>query len=164
MRSKIAILGLLVVTVGVAAAGTRTVRAQANPNRAFDPPAFGIVSITPDETIRIHVVCWAHEVRGVPPGPCDGELIFHDMAGNDLASRTVRLEPGESTFLETAIGVRNSPAQRVGIDPCWLPGPGSGRALPTVEVFETLTGRTAFVTNPVAARISSIKDEAMRRR
>ena len=55
-----------------------------------DPPGFGIVSINPDQTIRLNVVCWQHPVDGIPPGPCSGELIFHDMAGNDVARQTSR--------------------------------------------------------------------------
>ena len=43
-----------------------------------DPPAFGIVSINPDQTIRLNVVCWEHDVDGVPPGPCHGEMMIHD--------------------------------------------------------------------------------------
>jgi len=125
-----------------------------------DPPAFGIVSINPDQTIRLNVVCWEHDVAGIPPGPCHGELMLHDMAGNILARQTVSLAPGQAAFLDFTYGVRASPADVVGIDPCWIPAPTSGHALPTAEVFDTLSGRTALHVNPVTPRISFIESNA----
>lgn len=129
-----------------------------------DPPGFGIVSITPDQTIRINVVCFPHQVLDVPPGPCSGELIFHDMAGNVLGSARVRLAPGEATFLDFTAATRTEVGSRVGIDPCWIPGPDSGRALPTVEVFDTATGATTLFVNPVTPRMSLIRLESRERR
>lgn len=148
----------------VLAAGAVVLGAMAGTAGAFnpqpDPPAFGIVSINPDQTIRLNVVCWAHHVDDVPPGPCRGELMFHDMAGNTVARQSVRLAPGQAAFLDFTPGVRASPGDLVGIDPCWIPGPNSGRALPTVEVFDTLSGRIAAHVNPLTPRISIIKIDA----
>jgi hypothetical protein len=123
-----------------------------------DPPAFGIVSINPDQTIRLNIVCWEHDVAGLPPAPCSGELMFHDMAGNIVARQSVRLTPGGATFVEFTLGPRTSPARLVGIDPCWMPDPTSGRALPTVEVFDTPSGRIVRHVNPLTPRISIVGD------
>ena len=121
-----------------------------------EPPGFGIVSINPDQTIRLNVVCWEHDVNGVPPGICHGELMFHDMAGNIVARQSVNLAPGQGDLLDFTFGVRTSPGNLVGINPCWIPGPNSGRGLPTAEVFDSQSGRVALHVNPLTPRISLI--------
>jgi len=128
-----------------------------------EPPAFGIVSINPDQTIRLNVVCWEHDVDGMPPSPCSGELMFHDMAGNIVARRLIKLGPGGATYLDFALGPRTSPVNLVGADPCWIPDPTSGRALPTVEVFDTATGRIARHVNPLTPRITFVEGGARAR-
>lgn len=133
--------------------------------RAFDPqpdpPAFGVISITPDQTIRLNAVCSEHGVRGVPPGLCRAELMLHDAAGNVLVSRAVRLRPGQSTFLDYTIGARTTALERVGIIPCIIPDPERGRILPTAEVFDNTTGQTAFLVNPVTPRLSFVKGQVV---
>lgn len=128
-----------------------------------DPPGFGIVSINPDQTLRLNVVCWEHDVDGVPPGPCHGEMMFHDMAGNVLARQTVKLGPGQATNFDFEYGGKPGLGILVGIDPCWIPDPGSGRALPTAEVFDTRSGRILLHVNPVTPRISFIAGGARER-
>ena len=128
------------------------------PDPERDPPAFGIVSINPDQTIRLNVVCWEHDVNGVPPGPCHGDLMFHDMAGNVVAIQPVKLGPGQAAFLDFSFGRGTSPGVLVGIEPCWIPDPTSGRALPTTEVFDTQSGRVALHVNPLTTRISNIEN------
>jgi hypothetical protein len=149
------------------AAGAVVLAALSGTATAFnpqpDPPAFGIVSINPDQTIRLNVVCWEHPVDGVPPGPCRGDLMFHDMAGNVVAIRSVQLAPGHAASLDFTLGARSSVANLVGLDPCWIPDPTSGRALPTAEVFDTVTGRTALHVNPLTPRISIITNDARAR-
>jgi len=122
-----------------------------------DPPGFGIVSVNADQTIRLNLVCWAHEVEGLPPAPCDGTLMFHDTAGNVVAVQVVKLAPGGATYVDYAAGPRLGPVNLVGINPCWMPGPTSGRALPTVEVFDTASGRVARHVNPLTPRISAVE-------
>ena len=125
-----------------------------------DPPGFGIVSINPDQTIRLNVVCWEHAVNGLPPDPCHGELMFHDMAGNIVAIQTVKLGPGQAASLDFTYARGASPGLLVGIEPCWIPDPTSGRALPTTEVFETSSGRVALHVNPLTPRVSIIENNA----
>ena len=127
-------------------------------NAQEDGPAFGIVSITPDQSIRLNVVCWAHDVLDSPPDPCAGDLMFHDMAGNIVARQPVRLAPGQAASLDFSYGARVGGLS--GIDPCWIPDPTSGRALPTVEVFDTFSGKVAQHVNPVTPRISLIANGA----
>jgi hypothetical protein len=147
------------LTVSAALFGSLTGTAAAfNPQP--DPPAFGIVSINPDQTIRLNVVCWEHDVDGVPPGPCHGELMFHDITGNIVARQLIRLAPGQAAFLDFTFGRGTSPGILVGADPCWIPDPTSGRALPTAEVFDTASGRVALHVNPMTPRVSFIENDA----
>ena len=150
----------------VAAAAAFALAALSGSAHAFnpqpEPPGFGIVSVNADQTIRLNVVCWEHDVGGQSPLPCGGELMFHDMAGNIVARQLVRLRPGGATTLDFALGPRTSPATLVGIDPCWIPDPTSGRALPTVEVFDTASGRVARHVNPLTPRITFIDDARLR--
>jgi hypothetical protein len=82
--------------------------------------------------------------------------MFHDMAGNVVARQVVRLRPGGAALLDFSLGPRTGPATLVGIDPCWIPDPSSGRALPTVEVFDSASGRVARHVNPLTPRITFI--------
>ena len=144
----------------ITATAALTLAAAAGPAHAFnpipEPPAFGIVSVNTDQTIRLNIVCWEHDVAGLPPKPCSGELMFHDTDGNVVARQLVQLRPGGATLLDFSLGPRTSPATLVGIDPCWIPDPTSGRALPTVEVFDTASGRVARHVNPLTPRITFI--------
>jgi hypothetical protein len=147
------------LVIGVAA-GVLVAGATWTTLRAFDPqpdpPSFGVVSITPDQTIRLNAVCSEHGVGAVPPAPCRAELMLHDAAGNVLASQDVRLRPGQAAFLDYRIGIRTAPFERVGIVPCVIPDPERGRILPTAEVFDNTTGQTAFLVNPVSPRLSFV--------
>ncbi len=147
------------LVVGAVGLGTMSGTASAfNPQP--DPPAFGIVSINPDQTIRLNVVCWEHDVNGVPPGPCHGDLMFHDMAGNIVAIQTVKLGPGQAAYLDYTPVRGANPLNPAALDPCWIPDPTSGRALPTAEVYDTQSGRVALHVNPLTPRVSIIENEA----
>jgi hypothetical protein len=122
-----------------------------------DPPAFGVVSITPDQALRLNAVCAGHGVNGTPPDPCRAELMFHTAAGDTILSRFVELRPGEAAFIDVSPGTRTAAGERVGIIPCIIPGPDSGRLLPTAEVFNTTTGETSLFINPVTPRLTFIK-------
>lgn len=153
------------LALGVAAAVLASV-ATGTTLRAFDPqpdpPAFGVVSITPDQTIRLNAVCSEHGVGGVPPAPCRAGLMLHDAAGNVLASQVVRLNPGQATFIDYRIGIRTAPFERVGIVPCVIPDPERGRMLATAEVFDNTSGQTAFLVNPVTPRLSFVEGQVVR--
>ena len=148
------------------AAGVLVLSATWTTLRAFDPqpdpPSFGVVSITPDQTIRLNVVCSEHGVKAVPPDVCRAELMLHDAAGNVLASQIVRLKPGQSAFLDYRIGVRTAAFERVGIVPCVIPDPEHGRLLATAEVFDNATGQTSLHVNPVTPRLSFVEGQIAR--
>ena len=146
LAAGLVVAGALVVIPAVASAF----------NPQPDPPGFGIVSVNSDQTIRLNVVCWEHPVNGVPPGPCSGELMFHDMAGSVVAMQPVKLGPGQATFLDFTPVRGASSGILVGINPCWIPDPTSGRALPTTDVYDTQSGRVTLHVNPQTPRISII--------
>jgi hypothetical protein len=145
----------------VAIAGLSRTTGAFNPQP--DPPGFGLVTLVSGQSIRINVVCSEHNTRSQDaPGPCSGELMFHDGAGNTLSSQQVFLRPGQATSLEiTPFRETGAP---VGIDPCWIPGPDNlGHAIPSAEVFSTETGRTMLYLNPVVARLSDLEARHARR-
>ncbi len=147
------------LTAGAIVLGVMSSTASAfNPQP--DPPAFGIVNINPDQTMRLNVVCWEHDVGGLPPSPCHGDLMFHDMSGSVMAIQTVKLAPGQAAFLDYTPVRGAIPRNLAGIEPCWIPDPTSGRALPTAEVFDTPSGRITLHVNPLTPRISIIKNDA----
>ncbi len=130
-------------------------------NPQLDPPGFGLVSLISGQGIRVNVVCSEHGVGRVPPGPCAGSLMFHDMAGGTLMLQDVRLAPGEAASLPLVLD--RSTDSLVGIAPCWVPGPGNlGHAIPSAEVFSLDTGGTLLFINPAAARLSAFADGSVR--
>jgi hypothetical protein len=155
MRISRTMLALSVTATAILAAVTTVWAFNPQP----DPPAFGLVSILPDQTIRLNVVCFEHPVNGHAAEPCRGDLMLHDIAGNVVARQSVRLRPGEGAFLDFTGNSRTGvPAvDRLAIDPCWIPADRSGRGIPTVEVFDTASGRTTLVMNPAAPHVSMFR-------
>jgi hypothetical protein len=67
----------------------------------------------------------------------------------------VALRPGQAASL--AFEIPRDIAGPVGIDPCWAPLPlNQGHAIPSAEVFDPETGRTALFLNPAVARLSQL--------
>ena len=147
---------VVVVTAGLLlVGGVFSVRGRAF-NPVPEPPGFGLVTLVAGQSIRVNVVCSEHGAGHVPPGPCAGELMFHDAAGNTLASQRYALLPGQSASLPlTVFRESGDPVGPVGYDPCVMPSSANrGFAIPSVEVFSTDTGRTMLFINPAAARLS----------
>ena len=122
-----------------------------------DPPGFGMITLV-GQGARMAVSCFEHPVNGVPPGPCSGEVMFHDAQGNVLKSGRYGLKPGESFFLDfvpsESVGIDAVPA--VQAEPCILPAPG-GRAVPNVIVFDLATGGIDRLVGPVVARMTQFQ-------
>ena len=122
-----------------------------------DPPGFGLVTLVNGQGIRVNVVCSEHGAGRLPPGPCAGELMIHDAAGNTLASQEVRLLPGQAASLPLSL-LRES-GDPFGIDPCWAPfADNAGIAIPSAEVFSTESGRTMLFMNPATTRLSALAE------
>jgi hypothetical protein len=123
----------------------------APPSVPPDPPGFGLVTIGADQRIRFSVSCFEHPIGGFPPGPCRGEVMFHDANGEVLRSADYDVAPGESAFLAFAPPAGGNPFMT--INPCILPAPG-GRAVPAVEVFDRATGEVALHIEPAVPSMS----------
>ena len=124
---------------------------------SVDPPAFGVVPVAAGQTIRASIVCYQHQVGRIPPGPCRGTIMLHDVAGNVVRQGTYDLQPGQVGGLSfTFAPVATNAAVTILINPCWLPAPG-GRGIPSVEVVDA-TGRVVQFVNPAAARFTDLSD------
>ena len=139
--------------------------AQAEPPApAPDPPAFGMIGITRGETLRLNVVHTGYYRRGDThdpahaPAPQRVLLAVFDSEGRAVARSAVTLEVGQSAHLDV-VGEQLIPtsgarlelravvrAERDAneIQPC---------VMPTVEVFNSMTGRN---TNFYPGRVPNI--------
>ena len=135
--------------------------------RAFNPqadPPFGMVGITPGQTLRLNIVnlTLPTDPGGVPPGPCRVVLSFRDANGRPFSDsngqvvrRVVELQGGQSDFLDLNAdlfggGGSTNGDTRLQLRPfvrvTQVPGdqipPGPCRA--TMEVFDNPSGRTSI--------------------
>ena len=127
-----------------------------------DPPAFGMLGITREQTARLNVVNWGDVNPGpcrsrggeVDPGPCrvQVEFMWFDSQGNILLRSTETLMPGHAAFLDldggtlprdtgppSAGGNRTEIRAKIRLvdDSNLLPIPAGDRNLAaTVEVFD----------------------------
>ena len=128
--------------------------AKAGFNPQPDPPGFGPLTLSTGQGVRTNIVCFDHPVNDVPPGPCRGQVMFHDGAGNVLKTASVDLKPGESFTM----GIIGPERGGITINPCWIPGPdNAGRSIPSVEVFDQLNGGTLLFINPAAAGMTAFQ-------
>jgi hypothetical protein len=129
-----------------------------------DPPVFGPVGIVAGQTLRMNVFCYPHDSVLGAAQPCVGELMIHDPSGGVLTSTRYALEPGQSSSLEFALpealgsllALLATP-RRLEIEPCWEPDPTGGVAIPSAEVVDTASGRTAVMVPAAAARLSLLR-------
>jgi hypothetical protein len=155
----------------VAVASLAVGLAMATPaSRAFNPQPeppgrWGLFGIVADQTARVSVVNTSADPRGQAPGSCRVSLGFVDSEGVVLKETRLTLRPGQATSLDYEFGAPPERGDAVGgtagrgrqdlrarIEIGNLVDPGDreprflplGPCVPTVEVFETATGRTAF--------------------
>ena len=116
-----------------------------NPAKAFRPIFlefnFGTVGITRGQTARLNVLNTGRE-------PIQLSLNFTDSAGRQIKQSVEKVEPGQSTFLDLTPTSVDDSAGRLQIHASVEvssreSGGGAGRLfIPTLEVFDTGTGRT----------------------
>jgi hypothetical protein len=135
-----------------------------------DPPGFGMVSLTHEQTMRVNVVNLSNPPepdRGQsPPDPCRVLLTFRNAQGQPITNgdgqvirRNVVLQAGESAFLDLngaqfgTVGDTNLPTRtplrpfvRVsqGPKPDLKNGTPPDPCFATMEVFDNATGRTSL--------------------
>src|SRR6266496_4816434 len=133
------------------------------------PIYFGVVGLASLQTARLNVVSIGDQ-NLIPPGPCRIGLSFLDARGiiiNDRNGRPMATQldvaQGASGLLDMSAGaiivvggfngrvqfralVQLPPAPRDGsVDPC-------ANVIPTLEIFDQLTGRTALFLHPALIR------------
>ncbi len=105
---------------------------------------FGPVGVGFLQTVRLNVVAF-------PPDPCFGTLAFTDTEGNPIGgSRPVSLTSGQATFIDlpgTSI-VSDSGHGEVMAVLTQTPGVAPGNCVPSVEVYDQLTGGTQVLIPP----------------
>lgn len=115
-----------------------------NPAKAFRPTAvefhFGSVGITRGETARLSVLNAGRE-------PIQMSINFTDNAGRQIKQSVEKVEPGQSAFLDLTLTSVDDSAGRLqihaSVEVSSRESGGGGRLfIPTLEVFDTGTGRT----------------------
>ena len=157
------VFALVVLATTGAIWEVRHVRALGPP----EPDRFGMVGITPGQTLRLNVVNLAMPSnRQFPPDPCRVVLSFRDAAGHAFTNsdgqpirNVVELQAGESAFLDLNGDMFGGPSTNADIAPGRLqlrpfvrvlstpPDPerqSSNVCFPTMEVFDNASGRTSL--------------------
>jgi len=110
------------------------------------PIYFGPVGLTFEQTARLNVVA-------LPPQPCFGTIGFIDTSGNPIGSpMPVSLTANQATFadltgLQAGIALGSERPEVIGV---FTPSPTTapGVCIPSVEVFDQLSGYTRVLVLP----------------
>jgi hypothetical protein len=114
-----------------------------------DPPGvWGMVGVTPSETIRINVVNM--QFPGFPPGPCNVTLKFLDATGKILEQQTLKINSTQAASLDyVPVGITSFRAEVHPVVSVPATEPTGCSAVGSVEVFNTLSGETTVYANPI---------------
>jgi len=141
------VLALAAVALLVVLASGRIVKAF---NPQPDPPAlFGMVGITPGETLQLNIV--NVELSGIPPGPCRVNLRFVNSSGIILKQQVVTVKPTQAASLSLT-GAEAGGAFRNEVHPVLQltsADTTSCSAIGSVEVFNTNSGQTSILAHPI---------------
>jgi hypothetical protein len=158
---------LAIVALLAGAAVSASSRARAFNPQPEPPGRWGLFGIVADQTARVSVVNTSADPGGFSPGACRVSLAFVDSEDIVLKEARLTLRPGQATSLDYEFGAPPERGDAVGEvagrtgrqdlrarieiadlvdprdrDPKFLP---LSPCVPAVEVFETATGRTAFM-------------------
>jgi len=149
------------------------------PTAVEDQTSFGTIGLAVGQTMRVSVANTVSPNDSTYAPPCRVLINFRDMNGDLVRNRSgqvifrlVQLDPGQSAYLDLGFGqIAPSPGTNIGTgriqirpvinsqlatppEPETPPDP----CVPVVEVFNDLTGRTAFgvFTAPAVRRTSLI--------
>jgi hypothetical protein len=121
------------------------------PEKSPGPPGspavqFGPVGVGFLQTVRLNVVAF-------PPDPCVGTLSFTDVEGHSLrAPSPVSLTAGQSTFVDLPGTAVPSDSGHGEVMAEFAPpvGAAPGTCVPSVEVYDQLTGTTQVIVQTEA--------------
>ena len=146
-RSRFAQLAIAAGALALLVSGPRLMKAF---NPQPDPPGqFGMVGITPLDTIRLNVV--NVEISGSPPDPCKVNMRFLDSAGNILKQQALTIKPTQAMSLDLT-GIEAGGAFRTEVHPALLVSSSNSvgcSPVGSVEVFNSNSGETSLFANPI---------------
>jgi len=170
-------VGIAIALMALASTGAvwqmRRVQANPLPTAVESQTSFGTIGVALGQTIRVSVANTLTSDPNLPPGPCRVLINFRDLNGDlvhnragQVVFRDVLLNPGQSAFFDVGfLTVAPSPNTNAGNDRIQIrpiittamtpPDPNTppDPCVPVVEVFNDLTGRTAFtIFGPPAVR------------
>jgi hypothetical protein len=147
-------LALAVAALLVILATGRIVKAF---NPQPDPPAlFGMIGITPGETMQLNIV--NVELPGIPPGPCRVTLRFLNSSGVVLKQQVISVKPTQAASL-TLTGAEAGSGFRSEIHPALLLTSNETvgcSAIGSVEVFNSTTGETSLLAHPIYVNLPPV--------
>jgi hypothetical protein len=87
---------------------------------------------------------------GRPALPCAGQLDLHSSTGALLATKTIRLMPGQGDFLDLSMNGLVRFGERAIIDPYFMPAPASAAGCKlSLQVFDQYSGWTQAFMEPI---------------
>lgn len=125
-----------------------------------DPPAMAAIQMLTSETAKLYAHCSAQAAHGVNPGPCAVLLQFRDEQGNVVKSTAtpLALRPGQTGILELDGREMVHSTLSLVLAPEVLPDRGR-IVVASVQVVDTLTGKTSLYSGPAAPRLSFFATE-----
>jgi hypothetical protein len=155
----------------------RRVQANPLPTAVEDQTSFGTIGIALGQTMRVSVAnTLTPPDPNTPPDPCHVLITFRDLGGElvhnragQIIFRKVQLDPGQAAFLDVGFfTIAPQPGTNIGngriqirpVITTQFTSPSDSEfpppCIPDVEVFNDLTGRTAFVVSadPAVRRTS----------
>jgi hypothetical protein len=146
-RSRFTQLAIVAGAVVLLVSGARLMKAF---NPQPDPPAlFGMIGVTPADTMQINVV--NVDIAGIPPGPCKVNMRFLDNAGNILKQQVVTVKPTQAASLDLT-GIEAGGGFRTEVHPALIMSSSNGvgcSPVGSVEVFNSNSGETTLLAHPI---------------
>ena len=136
-----------VAAIALLAGGVRLLRAF---NPQPDPPGiWGMMGVTPSDTIRINVVNM--QFGGFPPGPCNVTMKFLDTNGKILEQKTFTINSTQAASLDytPAVGAAGFRSEVHPVLAMPSSEPTGCSAVGSVEVFNTISGETTVFAHPI---------------
>jgi hypothetical protein len=124
-----------------------------DPDTPVGSPEFGVVAVTPLDTLRLNVTNITGS-NGVPPDPCNVLMGFRNAAGGTIKTVSGTIEPGNTAFVygswvEAAGAALSTNAQaRLNLHPFVNLPPDPCRVTASAELVNAATGETTLYILP----------------
>ncbi|HWF10023.1 MAG TPA: hypothetical protein VG297_16255 [Bryobacteraceae bacterium] len=124
-----------------------------DPDKPAGSPDFGIVAITPGDSLRFNVTNITGS-NGVPPGPCNVLMGFRNAAGNTVKIVSGTIEPGHTAFVYSSwveaagAALSTNATARLNLHPFVNFPPDPCRVTASAELVNAATGETTLYILP----------------